>query len=124
LVIGAKRRRRLRAGVLLLRLLAGFPELLDEEEARLAVDHALKAAVFVASHDDEPLTFPADSLVLRASEQQSLEARLLAALAQKLGLAFDLELLVHLRVLLVDLAKKPFVADVPFLLAVQEMLQD
>jgi hypothetical protein len=109
---------------LLLRLFAGFPDLLDEEEARLAVDHALEAAVFVAWHDDEPLTFPADGLVLRASEQQGLEARLLAALAQKLGLAFDLELLVHLRDSLVDLAKKPFVADVPFLLTVQEMLQD
>jgi hypothetical protein len=48
------------------------------------VDHALEAAVFVAWHDDEPLTFPADGLVLRASEQQGLEARLLAALAQKL----------------------------------------
>lgn len=88
------------------------------------MDHALEAAVFVAWHDDEPLTFPADGLVLRASEQQGLEARLLAALAQKLGLDFDLELLVHFRDSLVDLAKKPFVADVPFLLTVQEMLQD
>jgi hypothetical protein len=43
---------------LLLRLLAGFPDLLDDEELRLAVDHALEAAVFVARHDDEPLAFP------------------------------------------------------------------
>lgn len=92
---------------MLLRLFAGFPDLLDDEEVRLALDYALDTAVFVARHDDEPPAFPADGLVLRTGEQQGLETRLLAALAQKLGLAFDPELLVHLRDALVDLAEEP-----------------
>ena len=55
---------------MLLRLLAGIPDLLDDEEVALAADNALEAAVFVARHHDEALAFPAYGLVLRASEQQ------------------------------------------------------